>query len=344
MNLYTSAGWVNAAVWFADPAPFVVALGGRGTGKTYGALDFIVEHDIRFLYMRRTQVQIDLVKQAAFNPFRPVNTNRGSDIVSAPLGKIATGFYHGHEEDNKIILDSDAVGVGVSLSTVSSVRGIDASDKTILLFDEFIAEKQDRKAIKDEGLAFLNAYETFNRNRELLGDPPLKCLLLANTNRLQSDILFSLGALEAAEKMVRQGKSHTVTAGGLVSLYNYVDSPISREKAATVLYRLRANEEFTNMALDNQFSAENYSEVVQRPLQEYKPVASINGVTLWRHKSERRYYVTEGEVAPVKYGMSQVDIAAFCRRFDDVEFLRIHRKLDFSSAVVKIKWCQVWGV
>ena len=37
-ELYDENGFINHSLWLSDPAPFIIALGGRGVGKTYGAL------------------------------------------------------------------------------------------------------------------------------------------------------------------------------------------------------------------------------------------------------------------------------------------------------------------
>ena len=62
VNYYLDNGFVNARIWFDDPAPFVIALGGRGIGKTFGALDYLTGEGVKHIYMRRTQAQIDACK------------------------------------------------------------------------------------------------------------------------------------------------------------------------------------------------------------------------------------------------------------------------------------------
>ena len=54
VNLYTSDGWIDAAQIVESPCPFVLAIGGRGIGKTYGVLLELYRRGIPFIYMRRT--------------------------------------------------------------------------------------------------------------------------------------------------------------------------------------------------------------------------------------------------------------------------------------------------
>lgn len=56
-------------------------------------------------------------------------------------------------------------------------------------------------------MAFLNAYETFNRNREFNGIKPITVFLLANSNNFNSDILVETKLQKKVEEMLRKGKS-----------------------------------------------------------------------------------------------------------------------------------------
>ena len=74
------------------------------------------------------------------------------------------------------------------------------------IFDEFIPERHERP-IKNEGAAFLNAYETMNRNRELQGYKPIQTLCLANANDLGNPIFMELGLVSRAMRMQQTGKT-----------------------------------------------------------------------------------------------------------------------------------------
>lgn len=210
-SLYTKEGWIDTDVIFNDPAPFIIMVGGRGIGKTYGILREVLRRDLRFIYLRRTQSQIDVIKLKELNPFHAINTGEGTDITTSPIGKYMCGFYHADEEGKSI---GAPVGIGVALSTFANIRGVDGSTYDIIVFDEFIPERHER-GIKEEGTALLNALETINRNRELQGQLPVKTIFLSNSNNLDSPILDALGALRTVDNMIRKGKTHTVIHEGL---------------------------------------------------------------------------------------------------------------------------------
>ena len=61
-RFYTADGWINAYAVLDDPATFCVCVGGRGIGKTFGILKAVLEREEKFIYLRRTQAQIDTIK------------------------------------------------------------------------------------------------------------------------------------------------------------------------------------------------------------------------------------------------------------------------------------------
>lgn len=345
MQQYLDNGYVNARAWFEDPAPFVVALGGRGIGKTFGALDYLSGRDGgKMLYMRRTQAQIDAVKLPELNPFKSVNEARGRDWIVSPMGKYTAGIYHGREVDGAVKPDGAPLGLCIALSVFSNIRGVDGLGYDVLLYDEFIKESHERP-IRNEGDAFLNCYETLNRNRELQGLPPLKCVLLSNTNDLSAPVLDALGIVDEIEQMQRRRKARRVVADGAVSIYLYADSPISAAKRNTALYRVaNASGDFSAMSLDNAFSAANYEYVEQRPLREYDPLVSVGSVTVYQRRGARGYYVVEGIRAETRYSTLPLNLKSFRADYWFLYEAMLNRELYYASASVKIRFEKIWRI
>lgn len=345
-ELYTREGWINAQLWFNDPAPFVVCIGGRGTGKTFGALDILTSPDNgygKFVYMRRSQSQIDACKLSELNPFKSINDARGRSVIMTAMGKYVAGIYNGQLDKDSVLRPAgEPVGIGIALSVFSNIRGVDGLGYDFLLYDEFIKETHE-KPIKAEGSAFLNAYETLNRNRELQGRVPLKALLLSNSNDLSSPILDAMGLVKVVDHMQRKGQSRATAAGGAISVYLYQDSPISARKAATALYRVANNNgDFANMALHNKFSAANYEYVANKPLKEYRPLVSIGNVTVYEHVNNGTYYVVAGVKAEDRYSMLPIDIKGFRRNYWYLYEAMLQKSLFYASAPIKIEFEGVW--
>ena len=344
MNLYDENGYVNHALWYQDPAPFVLALGGRGTGKTYGALlDVVAGQYGKIVYVRRTGQQIDSIKVPELNPFKAVNIATGSDLVISAMSKNVAGIYHGQVVDGVIKPSGDPLGIAVALSVFASIRGIDGSDYQTILFDEAIKENHE-KPIKDEATAFLNLYESLNRNRELSGGKPMKCLILANSNDLRGAILDALGVVDIIDSMLRKGQEFKRCRNGMLSIYLYQNSPISGMKAKSALYQIANNHDFAEMALDNKFSYANYERVASRPLREYFPLVSIGDITVYQNNADSdSFYVVDGIKAQEQYTTYPVSLKAFKADYFYLYEALLDKRLYYASASVKIRFERIWS-
>ena len=337
-RFYTPDGWVNAAAVMDDPATFCVCVGGRGIGKTFGILREILDRELKFIYLRRTQSQIDTIKLKELNPFRAVNEVCGYDIVSGPLGKYMGGFWHSTLDGKPV---GDPIGIAVALSTVANIRGM-STDASAIVFDEFIPERHERP-IRAEETAFLNCLETFNRNREFQGKGPMKVILLSNSNDLDSPILSAIGALRPLDEMIRKRQTYRQLYDGEVAIYRYLNSPITEKKRKTVLYKVSANDEFTSMALENEFSKSNYENVGRVDLKQFLPLVSIGRMTVYEHKSGRLYYVTDGIKCENCYTLFPNSLAAFQRKYWYIREAMLLMKIRYANAPVKIQFEKIWG-
>lgn len=346
-SLYLPSGFVDHSLWVSDPAPFILALGGRGTGKTYGALlDVAAGRYGKIVYVRRNDTQLSAAKLPELNPFKRVNADTGSNLIFSSLGKNVSGIYHGEVKDGVLSPSGAPVGIGVPLSVFSNIRGVDGMDYQTIIFDEFIKEAHERP-IKNEGDAFLNMVETLNRNRELppLNQAPMKCLLLANSNDLRSPILDALGVVDVIDSMIRRGQEHKTVRDGVLSIYLYQNSPVSAAKAKSALYRVANSRDFSEMALENKFSEANYERVQSRPLREYQPLVSIGDVTVYVSNADNdRYYVVDGIKASEQYSTYPLSLRAFRADYFYLWEALLDKRLYYSSASVKIRFERVWNL
>lgn len=334
-DLYTPEGWVNASRLTRSPAPFVIAVGGRGIGKTYGVLDELLQIGEPFIYLRRTQVQIDACKVPELSPFNAVCRDRGIVVSSSAISKYVAGFYRVEGEEQELI------ALGIALSTFANVRGFDASAYRYCVFDEFIPEKHERP-IAHEGDAFLNVLETINRNRELIGQEPVKVIMLSNANKLDSPILSAIGALQPLDKMTRAGRDWGRWYDGALEIFRYTDSPISEKKRSSALYRLAGSSDFTGMALDNSFSSDTYYNVCSKPIKEYEPIASARNITVYRHKNNGSYYVVPGIRSEVVFTNTPEQMRAFCRKTVGAYEAMGKGSVYYANAQAKVIFESIW--
>ena len=277
-KIYDKNGWVNWDYIMNQGAAFYSVTGARGVGKTYGLFKWCLENEKKFIYLRRLKSQLDQCARSDGNPFKKINTDTGRNILPKSAG------------GNILFRDGeDLVAVGVALSTVANVRGIDFSDYDVIVFDEAIASEGERP-IPKEFNAFLNFYETVNRNRELSGDKPVQAVLLGNANRLTNPYFSGWGFMKTALKMINGGQMVWRSGDGTRIMILLLDSPISRRKAETGLYK-NASKDFVTMALDNAFRTDG-TNIRSMPLIEYTHIVSVGEIGIYRHKTERKYYVS----------------------------------------------------
>lgn len=281
-RIYYPSGFLNIGGILSYNCTFNFIVGGRGTGKTYGALKTVVDNDLTFMLMRRTQKQTDMINKPEFSPFKKLATDEHLDISTKSVSK----------DNARFEMNGRTIGYTCALSTISSMRGFDASDVKILVYDEFVPEKHERP-FKEEGLAFLNCYETLNRNRELFGEKPLTVLCLANAFNIANPVFLELGLVGIAEKMILEGRELYINRDKSILLCLPDSAKIKDEKSNTALYKLTEGSSFNKMALENDFVFNPRDFIKSAPLKEYRPMVTIGEITIYKHKSQRRYYVSE---------------------------------------------------
>lgn len=284
-DLYLKSGYLNFKYILDLQVPFIFIVGGRGTGKTYGALKMAHDHNIRFMFMRRTQKQIKMLKKPSFNPFKKLSENEGLNIDMISSDEVTVITEHKEEYD-------DILGYACAVSDIANMRGIDASDVDLLIYDEFIPLANERVQRGEES-GFLDIYESISRNRELEGDKPLQVLALANSNEMANPIFMELNLVRVGEKMKKKKQELYIDKDRGVAIIYLDHSPISEKKKETALYKLLGEaSNYSRMSLNNEFIIEDEDIIKSKPIKEYKAVVTIGELTIYKHKSRKEYYGT----------------------------------------------------
>lgn len=329
MNVYQKSGYVDIEKILSFGMPFNFIIGGRGTGKTYGALKHVYENKIRFMLMRRTQAQCDLINKPEFNPFKALCGDFNISISVKSISKYNSMLIEENEDDYSIL------GYTCALSTIANMRGFDASDVKLMIYDEFIPERHERQ-IKNEGSAFLNSYETINRNRELKNEKPLQVLCLANAFNIANAIFLELGLVGICEKMKLKNNDFYMNKERGITISMLNDSQISKKKKETALYKISSGA-YTEMALSNDFAYNDASDVKSLPLKEYRLLCSVGEIHIYKHKSKREFYISEHRTGTGdKFKSDEVDLMRYRKKYG----LRLyssymHGNIRFESMLTK---------
>lgn len=334
-KIYTDVGWVNWDYIMKQPESFIPVVGPRGTGKTYGVFDWFDEHNEKFIYLRRLKTQLEECRSKEGNPFKALNTNKGLDIQPYSNKSGALVF----RKDNK---DGEIVAVGVALSVVANIRGIDYSDFDYIVFDEFIASENERP-IKNEFQAFENFYETVNRNRELLGKKPVKCIMLGNANKISNPYFSAWKSMHLVLNMIRGRQMVWRSADRTRMIILLLDSPISARKAGTVLYQ-NSDDFFKTMALDNAFRTDE-TKIKSEPLKEFIHVVSIGEIGIYMHKAERRYYVSSTVCKQPYYDSFGISLKMFQQDYYMLRvYYMVNKNVTFESFENELLFREVFGL
>ena len=334
---YTEKGYIDFDRLLAkDPQPYKFIVGARGIGKTFGILKYMIDHGMKFIYMRRTQTQVDLIKNDELNPFRSLYLELGEKYLFTvrSINRNVSGIYAVNEE---LLPEGEPIGYIMALSTVSNIRGFDASDVDYLVYDEFIGEKHE-KPIRSEGTAFLNALETIGRNRELTGREPLKVVALSNSTNLSNPIFIELKVITTCEKLIKKGKDEITIPERGISIYIIRKSPISAAKKTTALYRLAGSEsDFAQMALENEFNKEYFGQVKSRSLKEFRPLVHVGEICIYKHKDRREWYATDLVSGhPEEYDSSEIELERFRNDYYYLKLAYLNRHVYFTSYIQQV--------
>ena len=310
--------------WYKIPEsnklkPFNFIIGGRGIGKTYSAIHMCVtEFSGRFMYLRNTREQLQESCGAFGNPFKKWANDHKLDIVMEVEKKHAVINSYLYDQGETI---KEMIGTGANLSTFENLRGIDQSNCELILYDEFI---ENRTLSFDQYKAFLNMYETVNRNRELEEKAPLKVLLLSNAQRLGNPILRGFNLIPVIENMQKNNQRIWTNETIRIEL---PFSEVSEAKRKTALYQASNGSDYNAEALDNNFINDSFAGVRKVNINEYIPIVCIDDIYIYKHKSDSIYYACA--------------IKADCKRFRSIDNFIIFYRLygmQFKLAIASDKF------
>lgn len=300
-GLYTSSGYLNFEAILALPYPFIIIVALRGGGKTYGALSWMLDHKKRFLYFRRTRNAAEIAATAEFNLFKKLNADKNYGIKTSYNSKLGVGTFTREEA---------IAGYITSLSTFAALRSIDGSDIDWLILDEFIPQPEETRRY-DAFIAWSNADETINRNREADGLPPARRLLMANSDQIYGDIIAGYDIGDAYLWMQENGVEAVEISRDMLILRPGMKD-LQERKRDTSLYRVTAGSDFSRVALENEFRIEDRERIRKQPLNEYQAFCRIRGITFYKHKTLQKMYVsrrTKGR--PKTYADTDSDFKRF---------------------------------
>lgn len=291
--------WYNVWDYDDDDYPFQVFIGPRGPGKSYSALYGAVKRDIKFIYTRRTQDDVDLICDATNdsrgNPFAEINKNEGLNLGFRKDTKKTGMLYHRDidpENNGKFIYKGKPLALLNNIFSMAAARSSSFSEYTHWIYDEFIPEESVRK-VRGEGTAPLMAYETIARNREFNGGTPLKFWLIANSLDIWNPVFRALEIVNIYERMVALRQEDVYLPERGLALHWVIPSrEFSDMKKNTALAKLMRGTQFYDMIYNNEFTENNFTLIKNMSIKGMLPLFSLDNGTCYKKKGESFYYVS----------------------------------------------------
>lgn len=272
--------FTNVIEFLKDKIYFNFFIGGRGVGKTYSTLNHLLQEKKIFIYLRTSAKELDIAADS--NVFGVIDKR-------IEWRKLEDDFY-AIEKNKKII------GYGCALSTFKNIRGVNFENVEIIFHDEFIPEVSARRIIKNEADAFFNMIESVNRNRELLGHDPILYIGCANANNIYNPYFIALNIINNIELALYEGSNRYIDyERGLQVVMLQASNEYIEKKKQTALYKLTSGTDFEKMALQNEFSYNDFSQVKKMVnVTGYVPVLKIDNIVIWSKKGQKHYVCRYG--------------------------------------------------
>lgn len=337
MNIYTKEGWLDiehiADICDKNNINFIIIIGKRQVGKTYGVLKYILDNHKTFVFTRRVKDELNMLTKNVNSPFEKVYP--GEVIFTKDSEYTAEISRLEKNEENETI--KKRIGIGTALSSIGKIRGFNGDIYTDWIFDEFIPEEHLFK-ISNEGDAFLNAHTTINGNRELEGRPCIRTWLLANSNNLDSDILTALNVTKIVEKMsIRAEESRMLKDRGILILLPESKKVVEKRKLGGLYKAIGGDSKFSKMAYENEFAYNDYTDIRLQPLIQFNALITIGHITICLHKNNKTLYIVNRLRVKPKYILtdSDTDVMRFNREFADIRLAYLNGRCSFEDMTVK---------
>ena len=339
MKLYLKSGYLDvphvAEVADRNNISIIIIIGKRQIGKTYGVLKFMLDEQKQFILLRSVMAEMDMLKHNVASPFDAIKGYSGHVVFESETQYTANIVRIDETEEGE---EKTNIGMLSALSAIGRVRGINGRRFSDVVYDEFIPESHLLK-VKNGGDAFLNMYTTIAGNREIEGEKPLRVWLLANSNNLDNDILNALNITGVVEKMSLRGEESRILKDRGIMVILPDSQLITEKRKKGALYRaIGGDSKFSQMAYENAFAYNDYTDVGVKPLQEYKPLIAVGGsFTIYLHKSDKILYVCDlvDSNARHKYAQSDYDRMKFTRDYPEVKAAYLRGRFTFQNMTVK---------
>lgn len=276
----------------------------RGPGKTYSTLRMCIEDKKKFVFLKRTIVDIDILcasgsrKDIEFDisPFVPLNRDFGWDIKPVKIIKGIAGFYHCNEEGKPA---GAPVGYACALSAAKDIKGFDLSECDYLIFDEFIPKRHERLN-RNEGDQLMDIYMTVSRDRVQRGRGELTLICLANATSINNPVFNTLDVMDIAAEMDLKNEEYHLQNWRRILLHRIPSIDVPEEEKTGIELAMTGTA-WADMAFGGHFAYDDFTAVSHKRLKGYHPICSYTykKETVYIYEKDGKYYATNAKATGV---------------------------------------------
>lgn len=272
----------------------------RGPGKTYSFLRYMIISEKIFIYMKRTNEDIDLLCQRGFkgdmsydpSPFKPINRDFGTNIRPFKIREGLAAFYNFNDQNEP---EGPLLGYCLSLNAVTKYKGFDFSEADYICFDEFIPMKG--QVVKHaEGTLLLNFYMTVVRDRIKRGREDLKLILLANADDIAAPVISELEIMDNIAVMNTHGIDVHYDAARGIFLHHIFAESIDNGFENMGIYKAMSGTAWGDIAFSGSFANNDFSNVAKNNLKNYKCMIHLTyrrkAIYLYLNQNTGRWHFT----------------------------------------------------
>ena len=267
----------------------------RGPGKTYSALWLCYYSDIKFIYMKRTDKDVNLILKNDnmdfdASPYKDLKRDKGLNIVGVKIDDGIGAFYESDQEGEPKKL----LCYVLSFNKVQAYKGFGFADCEFIIFDEVIPQKGERIK-RSEGENLLDLYMTVSRDRQKRGRKPLKMLLFCNAEEISTPVTKELEIIDDIADLNASGIPYLFTERKML-LHHITNEEVPITEAETLgIYEGMKGTAWFDKAFGGYFSGNDFSNVSKRSIRRSIPLIHVvyrkHDYYIYYKEEKGRYYM-----------------------------------------------------
>lgn len=273
----------------------------RGPGKTYSFLRYCVDNKKFFIYMKRTNEDVELICTGGDNPdmkmemdpFVPLNRDFGWNIKPKQIKKGIGAFYDCNDDGEPV---GEPIGMILSLARIKSVKGSDMSKAEFLCLDEFIPQAYEIVR-KKEGEGLLSIYMTALRDKVKRGGR-LQMVLFANAEEISTPITNTLEIVDDMAELAFKGDHHSYLKDRRIMLHYITQKeiPLTKEELESDIFVAMKGTAWLQNAFFGNFSNNDFTNIKQMSIKNMQCIHKIfyknKHYYIYRRPTDGMYYMT----------------------------------------------------